>query len=182
MPLNARVASLSFALLVGVGALLSVVDAQAQDARTKLRPKEKPMTRAELRECMKEKESNGNEKSAIEKERQGANEERAGVTKDREAVASDTQRITQELKELREKVDTNNPEAVDAYNAQATSSQKAVDDRRAALDARIDNWNKRNQALSQREATYNDAVKSWNDTCGSRAFREADEKAIKAGK
>jgi chromosome segregation ATPase len=167
---------------IAVALTLACVSASAQTQPGRKAPKEKPMTRAELRECMKDTDANKAERAAVERDRNDVASERTTVMRDKDQLNAEWERNNQAMKELREKVDTTNAEAVNAYNDKATATQKSHEERRAAVDARVDAWNKRNKAMQEREVAYNDAVKAWNDTCGSRTFRDDDEKAIRAGK
>lgn len=159
------------------------VHAQSQAPSAKARSStDRVMTRNELRTCLKESDTLQADKVAVEAERGEVTREKAAVLKERDDVNAAFQAAVVALRGERETIDVKSEEAVNAYNQKAASMQKTYDERRQAADARIDAWNKRNLAATERERAYNDAQQQWKEGCGSRRFREDDEKAIRAGK
>lgn len=59
---------------------------------------------------------------------------------------------------------------------------KAYNERAAARDAKVVDWNQRNGAAAQAAAQHEQARLLWLDECADRPYLEDDEMAIKAGK
>lgn len=59
---------------------------------------------------------------------------------------------------------------------------KAFNDRKAAVDARIADWNARNNAWVDANVKLDEERRGWIDNCADRRYREEDEIAIKAGR
>jgi chromosome segregation ATPase len=62
------------------------------------------------------------------------------------------------------------------------ASDAAIKDKFAKLEARISEWNERNKKMNPIADAYDDKLQSWKLRCGTRNYRESDEKAIRAGK
>jgi chromosome segregation ATPase len=62
------------------------------------------------------------------------------------------------------------------------ASDSAIKDKFAKLEARISEWNERNKQMNPVADAYDDKLQSWKLRCGTRNYRESDEKAIRAGK
>jgi len=62
------------------------------------------------------------------------------------------------------------------------SETKAFNDKKAALDTRIAEWNTRNKDWNDANLRLEDERKGWIENCSDRRYREEDETAIKAGK
>jgi chromosome segregation ATPase len=59
---------------------------------------------------------------------------------------------------------------------------KAYNDKAAARDTVVADWNGRNKALNEQSAKQEDERSSWLAECANRPYREDDEIAIKRGK
>jgi hypothetical protein len=59
---------------------------------------------------------------------------------------------------------------------------KAFNDKKAAVDARIAEWNARNGAWVDANVKLDEERRGWIDNCADRRYREEDEIAIKAGR
>lgn len=62
------------------------------------------------------------------------------------------------------------------------ASDAAIKDKFAKLEARIAEWNVRNKQMNPVADAYDDKLQSWKLRCGTRNYRESDERAIRAGK
>jgi hypothetical protein len=62
------------------------------------------------------------------------------------------------------------------------ASDAAIKDKFTKLEARISEWNERNQKMNPVADAYDDKLQSWKLRCGTRNYRESDEQAIRAGK
>ena len=51
-----------------------------------------------------------------------------------------------------------------------------------ALDGRVAEWNKRNNAYNDANAAIESDRAAWGANCGNRRYREEDELAIRSGK
>jgi len=63
--------------------------------------------------------------------------------------------------------------------AKFTADQKVVIERVEALNARVDEFNKRNDTINDQVGPHQDKVIEWRTQCGNRRFREEDEAVIK---
>ena len=67
--------------------------------------------------------------------------------------------------------------------SQATpASAAAHNERVAARDAKVTDWNARNAAAAEASTKQQEARAVWLNECANRPYNEDDEKAIKAGK
>lgn len=178
--------ALAFACLLALGGMTTFsapANAQSQGASAKARSSaDRVMTRNELRACLKESDALKTDKAAVDNERNEVARERVVVLKERDDADASFEAARASLRAERESIDIKNDEAVNAYNQKAVAAQKSYDERRQAVDAKIEAWNKRSQSVTEREKAYNEAQQLWKDGCGSRRYREDDEKAIRAGK
>lgn len=62
------------------------------------------------------------------------------------------------------------------------ASAKAHNERAAARDAKVTDWNARNAAAANASVKQQEVRALWLNECGNRPYLEDDEKAIKAGK
>ena len=92
---------------------------------------------------------------------------RRAINAEREEI----DRASKALNDDRARLQTSTETAVNAFNAKA-----------AAVDARIADWNRRNQAWNDAGSELEDTRKTWVANCGDRRYREDDEIAIKRGK
>lgn len=179
-PMRLSWAALAAGMLLTIGA--PALAATPQASAKSRGPADRVMTRNELRACLKESDTLKADKTSIDAERNEVAAQKTAVLKERDDLAAEFQASVVALRNEREAIDVKSEEAVNAYNQKASAAQKSFDERKSAVDAKIDAWNKRNQAAVDRERAYNDAQQQWKDGCGSRRYREDDEKAIRAGK
>lgn len=93
--------------------------------------------------------------------------ERVRINTEREAL----QKAQTEFEAERATVAAQGEKAVAAYNANAK-----------ALEARVADWNQRNQAWNEAGQRLESQRNGWVDACADRRYREDDEIAIKAGR
>jgi predicted nucleic acid-binding Zn-ribbon protein len=93
--------------------------------------------------------------------------ERVRINTEREAL----QKASTEFEAERVAMAAGNDKLIAAYNANAK-----------ALEARVAEWNQRNQAWNQAGTKLESERQDWVDACADRRYREDDEIAIKAGK
>jgi chromosome segregation ATPase len=91
-----------------------------------------------------------------------------------EALKVDRER----LQKARDVLAAEEAQRVPAYQ----SSAKAYNERAAARDARVGDWNQRHGAVVDASVKHEEARLRWVDECANRLYLEDDEKAIKAGK
>jgi chromosome segregation ATPase len=101
---------------------------------------------------------------------------KTGVWADRESKA-----LQKERKEIEaERV------ALDAERERLAAASKDIvgsyNERAAALEARVKEWNRRNEELNKAASALEDEREKWVTGCADRRYREDDEIAIKAGK
>lgn len=102
-------------------------------------------------------------RTATVEERDALNTERAALEKEHGALEAERVRL-QGLQAAR-------GEAVQTFNAKIR-----------ALDARVAEWNKRNNAFNEINGTLEAERSAWGANCGNRRYREEDELAIRSGK
>ncbi len=93
--------------------------------------------------------------------------ERLRINAEREALA----KAQTELEAERAAVASGGEQVVSAYNAKAR-----------ALEARVNDWNQRNEAWNTTGRELEAERQGWVDNCADRRYREDDEIAIKAGR
>ena len=96
----------------------------------------------------------------------------------REKLAQELVIERERLEKAREALAAEEAKLVPAYRASAA----AHNDRIAARDAKVNDWNARNAAAVDASAKHQDARALWLSECANRPYNEDDEKAIKAGK
>ena len=171
------------------------------------KPKQKLMTRDELRTCLNQQAGNDAEAKAVlaaeaeyKKERERLMAEKERLTKEGEAIDANASAIKAEQAELikaNEELKAKMPEmsradqkaAIDGYNERAKGNDakieahnKRKDDYLAkakAFDESIEKFNKTGKDLETRSLDHLDAVDSWKKNCGNKPYDEADEIAIK---
>ena len=166
--------ALLVAMLASAAAMTAAPNALAQGAGKS----DRVMTREELRACMKRNDTLKNDKGELERSRGALDTEKAEIAKDRDALDQQLKAVAAE----RDTVDKADEAAVKAYNDKANAFIATYNTRKAEQDAKVDAWNAKNRAHTDRAAGYEQELKGYNDTCASRRFREDDEKAIRAGK
>jgi hypothetical protein len=171
------------------------------------KPKEKLMTRDELRICMKSNQANDAEARAIKAIEAGYNDEHAKLLAEKpllskrseELVATVTQ-IKQDREELikfGEDIKARGPKLEkdelkklqDEYQARAAAMEPRIEAANKAKDAyvvdskafdtRIEAHNKVRDDVSARIDKHMDAADDWKASCANKKYDEADEIAIK---
>src|SRR6478609_8080146 len=171
------------------------------------KPKEKLMTRDELRVCMKSNQENEAEARAVKAMETAYNEEHAKLlaekpvlTKRSEALVAEVTQIKQdrealikygdEIKAKAGKADKDEMKKLqDDYQARATAMDPRIEAANKAkdayivdsksFDARIEAHNKVREELSARIDKHMDAADDWKASCANKKYDEADEIAIK---
>ncbi len=165
-------------LAIVLTALTAPSAAFAQAGAKSKGPGDKLMSREELRACFKERDALKAQQGELGRERQVLDGEQSEIKVAREALGKDVDAVAAD----KDKVDRSDEAAVKAYNARIETTLAAYNTKKPELDARIDGWNTRNKALEGRATQHESAQQSWKDNCGSRRYREDDEKALRAGK
>jgi chromosome segregation ATPase len=161
-----------------LASLLAPSMAFAQAGAKSKGPGDKLMSREELRVCFKERDALKAQQGELGRERQTLDGEQGDIKVAREALGKDVDAVAAD----KDKVDRTDEAAVKAYNARVETTLAVYNAKKPELDARIDGWNARNKALEGRASQHEGAQQSWKDNCGSRRYREDDEKALRAGK
>ncbi len=171
------------------------------------KPKQKLMTRDELRACLKQQADNDAEAKAVlaaeadyKKERERLVAEKEVLIKDGEAVDANVLAIKAEQAELlkaNEELKVKLPEmsrseqkaAIDEYNVRAKANDAKIEAhnkrkdeylaKAKAFDEAIEKFNKAGKELEARSLDHLDAIDNWKKACGNKAYDEADEIAIK---
>ncbi|MDL5034172.1 hypothetical protein QRD43_19890 [Pelomonas sp. APW6] len=171
------------------------------------KPKQKLMTRDELRACFKQQADNDAEAKGVlaaEAEYKQARErlmaDKETLTKEGEAIDANAVAIKAEQAELiksNEDLKTKLPDmsrseqkaAIDAYNERAKANDAKIEThnkrkdeyiaRARAFDESIEKFNKSGKDLESRSLDHLDAVDNWKKACGNKPYDEADEIAIK---
>jgi chromosome segregation ATPase len=73
-------------------------------------------------------------------------------------------------------------ESVKAAQTENEATEKSLNERFAAFEGRIANWNTRNKQINPDADAYDEKLQSWKLRCGTRNYRESDEKAIRDGR
>lgn len=102
-------------------------------------------------------------RTATAEERDALNAERVALEKEHGALEAERQRL-QGLQAAR-------ADAVQVFNVKVR-----------ALDVRVVEWNKRNNAYNDTNSAIEADRLAWSASCGNRRYREEDEIAIRSGK
>jgi uncharacterized protein (DUF3084 family) len=102
-------------------------------------------------------------RTATAAERDAIAAERGELEREREALEAERKRLMAAQTELQQ--------AAQAHNERAR-----------ALDARVVEWNRRNNAFNDTSAALDTDRSAWVAACGNRRYREEDEIAIRSGK
>lgn len=159
-------------------ALLASPMVVAQTGAKSKGPGDKVMSREELRACFKERDALKAQQGELGRERQTLDGEQGDIKVARETLSKDVDAVAAD----KDKVDRSDEAAVKAYNARIETTVAAYNAKKLEVDARIDGWNTRNKALEAQANQHAQSQQSWKDNCGSRRYREDDEKALRAGK
>jgi hypothetical protein len=171
------------------------------------KPKEKLMTRDELRSCMKTNQDNVVEAKAIKAVEAAYNEEHAKLLAEKpllskrseELVATVTQikndrealiKFGEDIKVRAPKLEKDELKTLqDEYQAKAAALEPRIEAANKAkdaymadgktFDARIEAHNKVREELSARIEKHFDASDDWKAACANKKYDEADEIAIK---
>jgi hypothetical protein len=174
------------------------------------KPKEKLMTRDELRVCFDRKDANAAEAKAVEAadkdmlvERDAVLKRRDSVKKeqddieaaektllaDNQAVAARGEVLKVELPKMSKKEQA---EARAEYERRVNDVNGRIEPHNArkrafladakVLEAEVDAFNKRKEELSARADKVGDLQEAWRNECGNRPYDELDEIAIKKEK
>jgi len=101
---------------------------------------------------------------------------KTGVWADRESKALQKER--KEIEAERAALDTER----DRLSGASKDVVASYNDRAAALEGRVKEWNRRNDELNKSASALEDEREKWVTGCADRRYREDDEMAIKAGK
>jgi len=174
------------------------------------KPKQKLMTRDELRACMKANDANRAEGEAIKTAQAAQTKERADLLKDKDDLSKKGEALTvrtnellaeraallklnEELKVSLPKAKKEEAEALKKdYDAKAEAHSARIDalnkeklDYKAlapGFDSRVEAHNQAAKALEARAETYLDKLDEWKADCSNKPYDEADEIAIKKEK
>ena len=170
------------------------------------KPKQKLMTRDELRACMNQNDFNTKEAVAIKADQTAYNDsatalkaEKAELQKGEEAGAAGTATLKKErdgILQMFEEIKAAAPklekaeleERNKAYQARAAAFDVSVTtlnegikanlDKRKAFADKVDAFNASFKALEARQEAHFDKMDTWKAECSKKAYDEADEKAI----
>jgi len=174
------------------------------------KPKQKLMTRDELRNCMNANDANRVEGEAIKAAQAAQTKERAELLKEKDelskvgdALSARTTELLAEraaLLKLNEELKVSLPKAkkeeaealkkdydakAEAHGARIDALNKDKLDYKAlspAFDAKAEAHNQANKALEARAEAYLDKLDEWKAECSNKPYDEADELAIKKEK
>ncbi|MFY7863425.1 hypothetical protein [Roseateles sp.] len=174
------------------------------------KPKQKLMTRDELRACMKANDANRAEGEAIKTAQAAQTKERADLLKDKDDLSKKGEALTvrtnellaeraallklnEELKVSLPKAKKEEAEALKKdYDAKAEAHSARIDalnkeklDYKAlapGFDSRVEAHNQAAKALEARAEAYLDKLDEWKADCSNKPYDEADEIAIKKEK
>ncbi|MBT9493731.1 MAG: hypothetical protein IV107_15620 [Paucibacter sp.] len=170
------------------------------------KPKQKLMTRDELRACMDRNDFNTKEALAIKADQVAYNDnanilkaEKAELQKGEETGAAGTAALKkeregilqmfEEIKAAAPKLEKAELEARNkeyqaraaAFDASVTTLNEGIKanlDKRKAFSDKVDAFNASFKALEARQDAHFDKMDSWKAECSKKAYDEADEKAI----
>lgn len=182
----------------------------APGAVVQAKPKQKLMTRDELRACLarndaSKAEADGiaaadqqliKERDAVLLERDAIKKQQAEVEAAEKAILADNQAVAkrfEELKELLPKMSKKEQtEAKADYEKRAGVVNAQIDPHNARKKAfleqvklfeeRVETFNKKKDELGTRADKVGDEQDAWRNECGNKAYDEADEIAIKKEK
>jgi predicted kinase len=171
------------------------------------KPKQKLMTRDELRSCLVQLNKNDAEAREIKTAQQANTEERAELVKAKELLTQHGDALTasatdlkaerdallktqEELKVQIPKMEKAEAEALlKDYQARAAATDAKIDAYNASklkytedakvFDAKVVAHNAASKALAARTETHLDGVEDWKEDCSKKAYDEADEIAVK---
>lgn len=171
------------------------------------KPKQKLMTRDELRTCLKQASDNEAEAKAVlaaeaqyKADRERLMKDKDDLTKGGQALDANAAAIKAEQAELirdNEAMKEKLPEmsraeqkaAIDAYALRAKANDAKIEDhnkrkdeylaKAKVFDDAITAYNATGKTLETRSLDHLDAVDAWKKACGNKAYDEADEIAIK---
>jgi chromosome segregation ATPase len=149
------------ALMRGERAKLEAPELSA--AVTAFTERNKAFTERRARWDARVKAYNDAGRTATADERDALNVERAALEKEHAALEAERQRLQ-------------------AQQAARTEAAQAFNVKIRALDARVGEWNKRNNAYNDAIAALEGDRAAWVSNCGNRRYREEDELAIRSGK
>jgi predicted nucleic acid-binding Zn-ribbon protein len=101
-----------------------------------------------------------------------------GPRSKREELAKEFEAERERLAKARVPLGEEEARLVPAYQ----NAVKTYNDKAAARDAVVADWNGRNKALNEQSAKQEDDRSAWLSECANRPYREDDEIAIKQGK
>lgn len=170
------------------------------------KPKQKLMTRDELRVCMDSNDFNSKEALAIKADQTAYTDsanalkaEKAELQKSEDALAASTAALKKErdgILQMFEEIKAAAPklekaeleERNKAYQARATAfdasvtgqneSNKLNQEKRKVFSDRVDAFNASFKALEARQEAHFDKIDAWKAECSNKPYDEADEKAI----
>jgi chromosome segregation ATPase len=171
------------------------------------KPKQKLMTRDELRACLQRFDKNEVQAKEI-KAAQAANaQERSELTAFKEAVTKEGEALTasanaikaerddllkeqEGLKEKMAKLERADAEKVlNEYKARATAHDAKIEaynqarlrysENAKSFDGRADAFNTSNKNLQERAEAHLDEVDNWKEDCSNKPYDEADEIAVR---
>lgn len=178
----------------------------AEPAPAPKKPKDKLMTRDELRACLARRDDHTERAKAVAEQDKQLNAERADLLKQRDVIKAEQDGVTaaeaalkaeseelkkrfEELKDLLPKM--NKKEQADAradyegkaakVNAQIephNTRKRALVAAAQAFEQRADAFNKRKDELSATADKLGDEQDAWRTECGNKPYDEADEKAL----
>lgn len=171
------------------------------------KPKQKLMTRDELRSCLTQLDKNDADAHEIKAAQQANTEERAELVKAKDLLTKQGEALNATATELKAerdvllktqdelKVQIPKMEKAEAetllkdYQARAATADAKIDaynasklkytDDAKAFDAKIVAHNAASKALAARTETHLDGVEDWKEDCSKKAYDEADEIAIR---
>ncbi len=173
------------------------------------KPKEKLLTRDELRSCMKGNQDNEAEARAIKAMETSYNDDHKKLLADKEALTQRSAEIVANVTQVKQdrealvkfgedikaqaqggKLDKEALKKLqDEYQARATAMDPRIDAAKKAgeayqadskaFDAQVEAHNKVREELSARIDKHMDAADDWKAACAKKKYDEADELAIK---
>ena len=172
-----------------------------------IKPKQKLMSRDELRSCLQQLDANNKEAAEIKTAQAEFNKERGELVANRtemenrgKAISAEATQLKQErddLLKLNETLKAELPKmdkeaatkAAADYQARAAAldqridafnnAKRQYDTEGQAFDTRIETHNKGAEALRKRTDQHLDNVDDWKANCANKAYDEADEAAVK---
>lgn len=171
------------------------------------KPKQKLLTRDELRACMVGRADNEAEGKKIKEEEAQVTAQRTAVLAEKEELTKRGNEIAASLNQLKSERDAliksgedakanaakmtkdELKAAQEAYQAKAVELDKRIEAHNKTkdtyisdsqgFDAKVEAYNKRKDELATRVDKYLETVDEWRTSCQNKAYDELDEKAIK---